>query len=82
MDGGEIANLTCVQCGRPLRLEIAKTDDLGQAVHPECYEGFVYTANNPRGRKRTAKQCGKSKTPSCLDASWRRAQKLPTVWWH
>ena len=42
MDGGEIANLTCVQCGRPLRLEIAKTDDLGQAVHPECYELRLY----------------------------------------
>jgi hypothetical protein len=42
MDGGEISFLTCVQCGRPVRLEIAKTDERGQAVHEECYELRLY----------------------------------------
>ena len=80
MDGGEISFLTCVQCGRPVRLEIAKTDERGQAVHEECYE-LVYTVNNQTGRKRTAKQYGDSKTPSWRDTSLRRAQKSPIVWW-
>jgi len=42
MDGGEISFLTCAQCGRPVRLEIAKTDERGQAVHEECYELRLY----------------------------------------
>jgi hypothetical protein len=42
MDGEEIYHPTCVQCGRPVRLEIAKTDEHGQAVHQECYELLLY----------------------------------------
>jgi len=38
MDGEQIHHLTCVQCGRPVLLETAKTDERGQAVHQECYE--------------------------------------------
>ena len=29
--------LICVICHKPVRLETAKTDDDGQAVHEECY---------------------------------------------
>jgi hypothetical protein len=38
----EVLNLTCVQCGRPVRVEIATTDERGQAVHPECYDLRLY----------------------------------------
>jgi hypothetical protein len=27
----------CSICGKPVELEISKTDDDGQAVHEECY---------------------------------------------
>ncbi len=42
MDSEEIHHLTCVQCGRPVRLQNAKTDELGHTVHLECYELRLY----------------------------------------
>jgi hypothetical protein len=35
-------NLTCIQCGRAVRVEIATADERGQAVHPECYDLRLY----------------------------------------
>ena len=47
MNGEEIYHLTCVQCGRPVLLEIAKTDERGEAIHPECYELRPYGGESP-----------------------------------
>jgi len=38
MNDDEITFLTCVQCGKPVSLRIATTDEYGHAVHKECYE--------------------------------------------
>ena len=29
--------INCSVCDKPVALELAKTDELGQAVHEECY---------------------------------------------
>jgi|HubBroStandDraft_4_1064222.scaffolds.fasta_scaffold63053_1 hypothetical protein len=34
---GSIASLSCLICDKPVRLETAKTDEFGNAVHEECY---------------------------------------------
>jgi hypothetical protein len=31
------SQINCSICNQPVALEIAKTDDFGQAVHEECY---------------------------------------------
>jgi hypothetical protein len=33
----QLAYLPCSICGNPVRLETSKTDELGNAVHEECY---------------------------------------------
>jgi len=29
--------MNCSICGKPIALEAAKTDEVGQAIHEECY---------------------------------------------
>jgi hypothetical protein len=47
MDSEPIHHLTCVLCGRPVLLEIAKADEHGQAVHQECYELRLFGGQSP-----------------------------------
>ena len=37
MESTEQQEINCSICERPVDLEIAKTDDVGKAVHEECY---------------------------------------------
>jgi len=76
MDGEENGRLTCVQCGRPVRLEIAKRMNAA-AVHAEC-TSFVYTANNQRGGSVLQSNVG-NRSRLVFDASSRHAQKSPTL---
>ena len=38
MSDEEIRFLTCAQCGKPVSLRIATTDEHGHTVHAECYD--------------------------------------------
>lgn len=33
-----IKEVSCVECGKPVQLTAARTDDRGLAIHPECYD--------------------------------------------
>lgn len=33
----EVSTASCFICGKPILLEIAKTNEYGRAVHEECY---------------------------------------------
>jgi hypothetical protein len=41
---------TCEICGKPLSLEVAKTDSKGKAVHEECYTTFLAKNYQPDAR--------------------------------
>jgi hypothetical protein len=38
MDSQPITQVDCVECGKPVPLTAAETNDRGQAVHQECYD--------------------------------------------
>jgi hypothetical protein len=47
--------INCSTCHKPVALEIAKTDEIGQAVHEECYFlklGIKHDAPSKVGIKR------------------------------
>jgi hypothetical protein len=37
VDNEAITQLACAECGQPVLLTLAKTNELGHAVHEECY---------------------------------------------
>lgn len=37
MKGELITDLPCADCGQPVVLTAAQTDERGRAVHPDCY---------------------------------------------
>ena len=36
----------CAVCGKPVQLELSKTNESGQAVHEECYAHQISNASN------------------------------------
>jgi hypothetical protein len=57
----ELDYLPCSICGNPVRVEISNTDELGNAVHEECYIVKVrrrteqLPAHTPRQSQRNAR---------------------------
>jgi hypothetical protein len=41
MDSQPITQVACVECGKPVPLIAAETNERGQAVHQECYDRRV-----------------------------------------